>query len=229
MLTNVFRSGGGRKWQSISEAEIWATTYSYRMPFTLRYAIEFRDDISISQNEEEYDSTTAKPTFTFIGTVGAGAYIPQIGYMLHPVYQGQGLATEALTYFLPIFFECVPDMDYCEAWVIEDNLKSIRVLKKCGFQPQKLKPPRKCSENETGLAEFHLEDDVDENLRWDEYASEQLRLDEDVDKQLRLAIEAMKLNGGHAQLSGKPVRNLMVRYELSKKRFTTERAGQVRS
>lgn len=52
-------------------------------------------------------STTAAPRNRVIGAVGA-VRGPEVGYMLHPDFWGQGYATEALAAFIPMFWTIVP-------------------------------------------------------------------------------------------------------------------------
>ncbi|MBV7315188.1 GNAT family N-acetyltransferase [Shewanella sp. NIFS-20-20] len=61
----------------------------------------------------------------------------QVGYMLHPAYQGQGFATEALTAILD-WATTEFDVHKCIAYVHWQNLASIRVLEKCGFKREGL-------------------------------------------------------------------------------------------
>jgi RimJ/RimL family protein N-acetyltransferase len=141
-----------------------------------------------------------------IGTVGATTSIPQIGYMLDPAHHGQGLATEALTAFLPVFFGCLPQIDYCEAWVNGENVKSLRVLEKCGFLPKTPNPRGTWEEGNAEPEENEVEEMAISNL------------DEAVERELRLAIEDMNLTVGKVYKA--PLRKPMVGYELRKDNFT---------
>ncbi|KAL0254939.1 hypothetical protein SLS55_009463 [Diplodia seriata] len=68
-----------------------------------------------------------------IGVLGA-ARAPEIGYLVHPDFWGKGLATEAVTAFLPLFWKKYDGVyDYATAEIDPDHEGSRRVLVKCGF------------------------------------------------------------------------------------------------
>lgn len=161
--------------------------------------------MAVNTCKDGYSDSKSAHIPRLIGTVGATAYLPQIGYMIDPAHQGRGLATEALNAFLPVFFECLPDIDYCEAWVGGGNVKSLRVLEKCGFRPKRLN------------ALITNEEDAEEPER---DHPQRIELDEDVEKQLRLAVEGMNLKGG------KQRRNPMVGYELRREMFMSKKLGR---
>ena len=63
----------------------------------------------------------------------AGCYrLPEIGYILHPDYWGQGFATEALTAVIAHIFAHHP-VDALRADIDPRNLASIRLLERLGF------------------------------------------------------------------------------------------------
>lgn len=63
----------------------------------------------------------------------AGCYrLPEIGYILHPDYWGQGFATEALTAVVAHIFAHHP-VDGLRADIDPRNLASIRLLERLGF------------------------------------------------------------------------------------------------
>ena len=69
----------------------------------------------------------------YIGGLGFGGEPLNVAYMLHPDCWGQGLATEALSAFLPALYDRFP-IDRIEADHFEDNPASGVVLRKLGFQ-----------------------------------------------------------------------------------------------
>lgn len=68
----------------------------------------------------------------FVGIVGAGNSPLSVMYALVPEAWGQGIATEALSAFLPELFERFP-VNRIVADHFEDNAASARVLEKLGF------------------------------------------------------------------------------------------------
>ncbi|MGI9391124.1 MAG: GNAT family N-acetyltransferase [Boseongicola sp.] len=68
----------------------------------------------------------------FTGVVGCGGTPPSAMYALHPDHWGQGIATEAMSAFLPEVFDRFP-LNTLVANHFEDNPASGRVLKKLGF------------------------------------------------------------------------------------------------
>ncbi|KAH7065145.1 GNAT domain-containing protein [Macrophomina phaseolina] len=73
------------------------------------------------------------PARRVIGVLGA-ARAPEIGYILHPDYWGRGIATEALTAFLPLFWKKYEGIyGYATAKIDPDHFASRKVLEKCGF------------------------------------------------------------------------------------------------
>lgn len=81
-----------------------------------------------------------------IGILGSH-HFPTLGYIFHPAYGKQGYATEALTAFLPHYFERLPrpatsgadvvvgeeGWDFVVAHVDCGNVNSIRLLERVGF------------------------------------------------------------------------------------------------
>lgn len=73
-------------------------------------------------------------TNTVIGLLGSPSY-PEIGYLFSPVYGGKGYATEALLAFTPALFAMMPvEQTYAEAHVDIENVASIKLLERCGWQ-----------------------------------------------------------------------------------------------
>jgi len=74
---------------------------------------------------------------THIGTIGFWRmqkenYRAEIGYMLHPLHQGKGIAYEAIQAVLKYGFE-VMQLHSAEAHVDPENMASIGLLQKAGF------------------------------------------------------------------------------------------------
>lgn len=59
---------------------------------------------------------------------------PELGYILHPEFWGQGLATEAIRPILPRAFDKFADVDALTAEIDPRNAASERVLRKLGFE-----------------------------------------------------------------------------------------------
>lgn len=64
--------------------------------------------------------------------------VGSVGYWIGKPYWGKGYATEAVEGFLQ-FCERELRLKRLRAEVFEDNERSLRVLEKCGFRPQKLR------------------------------------------------------------------------------------------
>jgi hypothetical protein len=69
-----------------------------------------------------------------IGVIGL-SYWDSLTYMLHPESWNQGYCTEALRAFLSVLWEKQPERSYLNAAVMEENVRSERVLEKTGFKP----------------------------------------------------------------------------------------------
>ncbi|KAF2835137.1 acyl-CoA N-acyltransferase [Patellaria atrata CBS 101060] len=86
------------------------------------------------------NSDSTQPSAAQKGRVigGIGAYrVREVGYGLHPDFWGQGLATEALEAFLPIYWEHLLQQDnsgYIKAEIDSEHVASRRIVEKCGFQ-----------------------------------------------------------------------------------------------
>ncbi len=73
-----------------------------------------------------------------IGTCGFTSFdftsdCAEIGYVLNPLYQGQGLATEAVTEVLRFGFEAL-SLHRIEAKFIQENTRSLRLMERVGMQ-----------------------------------------------------------------------------------------------
>ncbi|CAD0083426.1 unnamed protein product, partial [Aureobasidium vineae] len=74
------------------------------------------------------------PTNTVIGLLGSPSY-PEIGYRFSPAHAGKGYATEALLAFTPALFAVMPvDQTFAEAHVDTENVPSLKLLERCGWQ-----------------------------------------------------------------------------------------------
>jgi len=89
------------------------------------------DGMHPSQSKHVIESRGSPPG-GFVGVIGLN-HDGQLGYMLDPSAWGKGYATEALTAYLSILFNCMPELETVEAETYEDNVGSRRVLEKCGF------------------------------------------------------------------------------------------------
>jgi [ribosomal protein S5]-alanine N-acetyltransferase len=64
-----------------------------------------------------------------------GAYrLPEFGYILHPDFWGQGIATEATTAFLRHIYHSRPDIVALSTDIDPRNSASIQLIKKLGFR-----------------------------------------------------------------------------------------------
>jgi RimJ/RimL family protein N-acetyltransferase len=68
-----------------------------------------------------------------IGGLGFGGTPLSVAYFLAPDHWAQGIASEALSAFLPALFERIP-VSRIEAEVFEDNIASMALLRKFGFK-----------------------------------------------------------------------------------------------
>jgi ribosomal-protein-alanine N-acetyltransferase len=118
-LTTPNRIAG--QWTLKSQATEWITT---------NLANPTAYNFTISLLPPPGSDSTVKPTF--IGTLGS-ARDREIGYMFHPDYWGRGFATEALSAFVKVYFEKLPDAEAVVAKTDVSNGGSRRVLEKVGF------------------------------------------------------------------------------------------------
>ena len=86
----------------------------------------------------KYWAITTKSNDKLIGTIciwniSADGYNADIGYVLHPDYQGKGFMQEALLKVLEYSFETM-NLKSIEADVDPNNSKSIQLLKRNGFK-----------------------------------------------------------------------------------------------
>ena len=113
---------------SDSEAMRWWST----LPHTTLDETRTWLDGMIAGNAEGSDDYVIERDGRVIGK--AGFYrMPDIGYILHPGHQGQGLASEALRAVIEHVFAHRP-VDTLTADVDPENAASIALLKRLGFQ-----------------------------------------------------------------------------------------------
>lgn len=112
--------------QDIFQAERWIKDRALGQD-VFNFAIELR-------SPDENDSNVP-----IIGVAGT-FHLPKIGYLVHPLQWGKGIASEALSALVPAIFERFAStkesetgLDYIEGWIDVDNGASRRVLGKCGF------------------------------------------------------------------------------------------------
>ncbi|MGF1528338.1 MAG: GNAT family N-acetyltransferase [Candidatus Competibacterales bacterium] len=70
----------------------------------------------------------------FDGVDGLEPATPDIGYLIHPIHQGQGYATEAMSHLLALALERYPAIAGVFATAHPQNIASHRVLAKLGLQ-----------------------------------------------------------------------------------------------
>jgi RimJ/RimL family protein N-acetyltransferase len=118
-LHAVFSDLGAMRW--------WST-----LPHTTLDETRTWLDGMIAGNAEGSDDYVIERDGTVIGK--AGFYrMPDIGYILRPDHQGQGMASEALTAVIAHVFATRP-VETLTADVDPENAASIRLLERLGFQ-----------------------------------------------------------------------------------------------
>jgi RimJ/RimL family protein N-acetyltransferase len=98
----IDHSGAGA-FKDLKAAEKWVSDGMH--PSQSKYVIESRDS----------------PPGGLVGTIGLN-HDGQLGYMLDPSAWGKGYATEALTAYFAILFNCTPELEQVEAEAYEDNV-----------------------------------------------------------------------------------------------------------
>ena len=118
-LHQVFSSPEAMRW--------WSTTPHE----TVEKTAEWLDGM-ITADPELSDDFVIEAQGRVIGKAGFWR-LPEIGYILHPDYWGQGLATEALTAVIDHIL-ATRTVERVTADVDPDNAASIRLLRRLGFE-----------------------------------------------------------------------------------------------
>jgi len=92
---------------------------------------------SIDNNEVLYWVLTLQGSNMLIGTlclwnISTEHHRAEVGYEIHPHYQGQGLIHEALSAVIDYAFKTI-GLHSLEAWVHPENTASQKVLMRCNF------------------------------------------------------------------------------------------------
>jgi ribosomal-protein-alanine N-acetyltransferase len=105
----------------------------------LNDALKFIEDINvrINQGESIYWAISLRGKDELIGTIclwnfSADNRVSELGYEMNPLFQKQGLMTEAINCVIKYSFERL-ELKAMEAFTNKNNLRSIRLLKKNGF------------------------------------------------------------------------------------------------
>lgn len=87
---------------------------------------------SLSKEHYLYGICQGKKLIGFVNDVEQKGDVIELGYVIHPAYQGKGYATEMLGAVL----EDLKELGYARvcAGVFEENIASIRVMEKCGME-----------------------------------------------------------------------------------------------
>ena len=106
---------------------------------TLEDARAFIEKIqaSIAADESVYWAISSRENNKLIGTICLWNIVPkekkaEIGYVLHPDWQGRGLMQEAVQAVLAYSFETL-HLHLVEAYLHRDNKSSVALLKRTGF------------------------------------------------------------------------------------------------
>ena len=70
----------------------------------------------------------------YVQMVPLGGGVWEVGYHIAKAYTGNGYATEAVRAFLPVMENAI-GIDEVYGICLAENAASVRVLKKCGFEP----------------------------------------------------------------------------------------------
>ncbi|KAH0392844.1 acyl-CoA N-acyltransferase, partial [Aureobasidium melanogenum] len=109
--------------------------YTSRKPLTeVHQATTYLSERTSGPNIYNFAVCLKDPTNTVIGLLGSPSY-PEIGYLFSPTYASKGYATEALIAFTPALFAAMPvEQTFAEAHVDTENVASIKLLERCGWQ-----------------------------------------------------------------------------------------------
>lgn len=109
---------------------------------SLKDAQQFIQKITdtIQKNEGVYWVIALQHDPKLIGSIALWNFAPEenmaeIGFELHPQYQGQGIMREALTKVIEFCFTTI-QLQTIEAWTHINNVSSIRLLEKNHFIPK---------------------------------------------------------------------------------------------
>jgi len=130
-------------WTELAHAEEWVKDRTAR-PDTRLYSVLLKLEHIVSAVAEPQinEHGLIPDAATTIGLIGVtrGSHLT---YLLHPDYWGRGLMTEALQVFLPAWVLHFSDLSFLEAVIAEDNVRSRRVLEKCGFSEDSTQSERR--------------------------------------------------------------------------------------
>ncbi|KAH0253382.1 acyl-CoA N-acyltransferase, partial [Aureobasidium melanogenum] len=109
--------------------------YTSRKPLTeVHQATTYLSERTSGPNIYNFAVCLKDSASTLIGFLGCYSY-PEIGYLFSPAYAGKGYATEALLAFTPALFAVMPvEQIFAEAHVDTQNVASIKLLERCGWQ-----------------------------------------------------------------------------------------------
>ena len=85
--------------------------------------------LSLSEDRFVYGIYLTDELIGFINDVGIGDKEIELGYVIYPLYSGNGYATEALKASIKELF--ASEFNVVKAGAFEDNLASMRVMEKC--------------------------------------------------------------------------------------------------
>ncbi len=123
--------------------------YYYRPAYTIEECVRFVDKcIAWSKESPRCKfqlAITDRSNGVLLGDCGvrtesAESRRGDIGYELSPVYWGQGFASEAVQSILQVGFENL-DLDEIEARCVVANKRSVRLLRRLGFEETERVPP----------------------------------------------------------------------------------------
>ena len=110
-----------------------------KKPENFNDALKFIEDINVRINRGEsiFWAISLRGKDELIGTIclwnfSADNEVAELGYEMNPLFQKQGLMTEAINCVIKYGFERL-ELKAMEAFTNKNNLRSIRLLKKNGF------------------------------------------------------------------------------------------------
>lgn len=90
-------------------------------------------DRMLDRSTDDSDDFVIEHAGRVIGKAGCWR-LPEVGFILHPDYWGNGLATEAMAAVLPRVFARFPEVPALEADVDPRNERSLALLARLGFR-----------------------------------------------------------------------------------------------